>query len=424
MSEITGNGTVFHTHTLKNGLQIVAQPMPDFELVAVSYYVRTGSRDEYDPAVAGVSHFLEHMVFKGTRTLDWQEITLEFNKIGAELNAFTSHEATVFYARVLGEYLDRALELLSDLIYPRLDESDFQTEKEVIINEIARSEDQPYNITYRRLMQTYFGEHPLGHDVLGTRDSVRNMHVEQMLDYWKRRYVANNIILSIAGNFNWDHVVEFAEKQCHEWQTGNSGRDVSHYEPEKPINNIIVDKNIKQQIMIIAMPAVDIKDPDYYAAVLGGSILGDSDGSRLYWNIHQRGLAESASAGVWAMEGTGLMLMEANATPENAPRVLSLLREELDNMLKQGIYEDELRRAKDKWISSTVLSSKSTFSRMRSLASDWVTEGRLISVEEEIERIESVTSEDVIRALRRFPMRDKQVLTTLGPLSETELLAN
>ena len=424
MSEITGNGTVFHTHTLKNGLQIVAQPMPDFESVAVSYYVRTGSRDEYDPAIAGVSHFLEHMVFKGTRTLDWQEITLEFNKIGAELNAFTSHEATVFFARVLGEYLDRALELLSDLIYPRLDESDFQTEKEVIINEIARSEDQPYNITYRRLMQTYFGEHPLGHDVLGTRDSIRNMRVEQMRDYWKRRYVANNIVLSVAGNFNWDHIVEFAEKQCHEWQTGNSGRDVSHYEPEKPINNIIVDKNLKQQIMIIAMPAVDIKDPDYYAAVLGGSILGDSDGSRLYWNIHQRGLAESASAGVWAMEGTGLMLMEANATPENAPRVLSLLREELDNMLEQGIYEDELRRAKDKWISSTVLSSESTFSRMRSLASDWVTEGRLISVEEEIERIESVTSDDVIRALRRFPMRDKQVLTTLGPLSETELLAN
>ncbi len=422
MSEITGNGTVFHTHTLKNGLQIVAQPMPDFELVAVSYYVRTGSRDEYDPAIAGVSHFLEHMVFKGTRTLDWQEITLEFNKIGAELNAFTSHEATVFFARVLGEYLDRALELLSDLIYPRLDESDFQTEKEVIINEIARSEDQPYNITYRRLMQTYFGEHPLGHDVLGTRDSIRNMRVEQMRDYWKRRYVANNIVLSVAGNFNWDHIVEFAEKQCHEWQTGNSGRDVSHYEPEKPINNIIVDKNLKQQIMIIAMPAVDIKDPDYYAAVLGGSILGDSDGSRLYWNIHQRGLAESASAGVWAMEGTGLMLMEANATPENAPRVLSLLREELDNMLEQGIYEDELRRAKDKWISSTVLSSKSTFSRMRSLASDWVTEGRLISVEEEIERIESVTSDDVIRALRRFPMRDKQVLTTLGPLSENGVI--
>jgi predicted Zn-dependent peptidase len=423
MSETTANGTIFHTYTLKNGLQIVGQPMSDFESVAVSFYVRTGSRDEYDPAIAGVSHFLEHMVFKGTRTLDWQEITLAFNKIGAEINAFTSHEATVFYARVLGEYLDRAVELLSDMIYPRLDESDFQTEKEVIINEIARSEDQPYNITYRRMMQTYFGNHPLGHDVLGSRQSIQDMHIEQMRDYWKRRYVANNIILSVAGNFDWDHMIELAEKYCSTWQTGNTGRDVSHYEPNQSINHVMVDENLKQQIMIIAMPSVSVNDSDYYAAILGGSILGDSDGSRLYWNIHQRGLAESASAGVWAMEGTGLMLMEANATPENAPRVLKLLREELDNILEQGVYEDELRRAKDKWISSIVLSSESTFSRMRSLANDWVTEGRLISVEEEIERIEKVTTDDVIRSLQRFPMRNKQVLTTLGPLSEAELLA-
>lgn len=423
MPDSTANGTVFHTHTLANGLQIVGQPMPDFESVAVSFYVRTGSRDEYDTEIAGVSHFLEHMVFKGTQKLDWQEITLEFNKIGAELNAFTSHEATVYYARVLGEYLERAVSLLSDMMYPRLDENDFQTEKEVIINEIARSEDQPYNLTYRRLMQTYFGTHPLGHDVLGTRDSIRNMHIDRMRDYWRRRYAANNLILSVAGNFSWDHIIQLAEKYCAGWRTGDSGRDVSHYEPAASINNIMIDEKLKQQIMILATPAVDVNDPDYYAAVLGGSILGDSDGSRLYWNVYQRGLAESASAGIWSMEGTGLLLLEANATPENAPRVLKLLRAELDNMLEQGIYEDELRRAKDKWISSLVLSSESTFSRMRSLASDWVVEGRLITVEEEIERIEKVTSDDIMRALKRFPIQDKQVLTTLGPLNEAQLLA-
>jgi predicted Zn-dependent peptidase len=424
MSEsTTSNGTVFRTHTLPNGLQIVGQPMPDFESVAVSFYVRTGSRDEADPAIAGVSHFLEHMVFKGTQTLDWQEITLEFNKIGAELNAFTSHEATVFYARVLGEYLDRAVALLGDMMYPRLSESDFVTEKEVIINEIARSEDQPYNLAYRRLMQTYFDTHPLGHDVLGSRESIRDMQIERMRDYWNNRYAANNLILSVAGKFDWDHVVELAEKHCAGWRTGMAGRDVSHYEPATPVNKIIVDKNLKQEIMLLAMPAVDVKDPDYYAAMLAGSILGDSDGSRLYWNIYQRGLAESASAGIWAMEGTGLLLMEANATPENAPRVLNMLRAELDNLLEQGIYEDELRRAKDKWISSIVLSSESTFARMRSLASDWVTEGRLISVEEEIERVEKVTTEEAMRALRRFPVREKQILTALGPLEEAELLA-
>lgn len=422
MSESTANGTIFHTHTLSNGLQIVGQPMPDFESVAVSYFVRTGSRDEQDLTIAGVSHFLEHMVFKGTKTLDWQEITLAFNKIGAELNAFTSHEATVFYARVLGEYIDRALALLSDMMYPRLAESDFETEKEVIINEIARAEDQPYNMTYRRMMQTYFGNHPLGHDVLGTRESIRAMRIDQMRDYWRRRYAANNLILSVAGNFNWEHVIQLAEQYCSNWRTGDTGRNISHYEPNQAINNIIVDKKLKQQIMILAMPAVDVKDPDYYAASLGGSILGDSDGSRLYWNIYQRGLAESASAGIWAMEGTGIMLMEANSTPEEAPRVLHLLRTELESLLTDGVHEDELRRAKDKWISSIVLSSEATFARMRSLASDWVTEGRLISVEEEIERVEKVRAEDVMRAFHRFPMRDKQVLTALGPLSEAELL--
>ncbi len=424
MTESTVNdGTVFHTHRLSNGLQIVAQPMPDFESVAVSYYVRTGSRDEPDLSIAGVSHFLEHMVFKGTKTLDWQEITLAFNKIGAELNAFTSQEATVYFARVLGEYLERAVELLSDMMYPRLAESDFETEKEVIINEIARSEDQPYNLAFRRMMQTYFDSHPLGHDVLGTRESIRNMRIEQMRDYWSRRYAANNLVLAIAGNFDWEYIVRLAEKYCTGWRTGDASRHVEPYEPAHAINDVIVDKKLKQQIMIVAMPAVDVKDPDYYAASLGGSILGDSDGSRLYWNIYQKGLAESASAGIWALEGTGMMMMEANSTPEEAPRVLKLLRAELNSLLDDGAHEDELRRAKDKWISNVVLSSESTFARMRSLASDWVTEDRLISVDEEVERIEKVTTEDVIRSLHRFPMREKQVLTALGPLGEAELLA-
>ncbi|GHO44415.1 M16 family metallopeptidase [Ktedonospora formicarum] len=422
-SQANANGAVFHTHQLSNGLQIVGQPMPDFESVAIAYYVRTGSRDEYDPTIAGVSHFLEHMVFKGTQTLDWQQITLEFNKIGAELNAFTSHEATVFYARVLGEHLEKAMGLLSDMMYPRLDENDFTMEKEVIVNEIARSEDQPYNLTYRRMMQTYFGDHSLGHDVLGTRESIRNMHIEQMREYWQRRYAANNLILTVAGNFDWDHLVELAEKHCSSWRTGDASRDAQHYEPAQPINNIVIDPKLKQQIMILAMPAVDVKHPDYYAAMLGGSILGDSDGSRLFWNIYQRGLAESASAGLWAMEGTGILLMEANSTPENAPRVLKMLGEEIDSLLADGVHEDELRRAKDKLISSMVISNESTFVRMRSLASDWVVEGRLLSIEEEVERIEKVTPEDVIRALHNFPMREKQVLTALGPLSEEELLA-
>lgn len=417
------NGMVFHTHRLPNGLQILGQPMPDYESVALSFYVCTGSRDEPDLSIAGVSHFLEHMVFKGTSTLDWQQITLEFNKIGAEINAGTSHESTVYFARVLGEYMERALELLSDMMYPRLLESDFTTEKEVIVNEIARSQDQPYSRAFRRMVQTYFGEHPLGHDVLGTPESIRNMRIEQMRDYWNRRYAANNMMLAVAGKFDWDELVRLAEKRCANWRTGEAGRDVRHYEPEHSHNEIIIDKNLKQQIMLLAMPAIDEKDPDRYAAELGTSILGDGDGSRLYWNLYQKGLAESASAFLWTMDGTGILVMEANSTPEKAPQVMRMLHEELDSLLTDGIYEDELRRAKDKLISHMVLSSESVFARMRSLSSDWVVEGRLISIDEEVERVEKVTTEDVMRVLRRLPLREKQVLTTLGPLNEAELLS-
>ena len=417
------NGMVFHTHRLANGLQILGQPMPDFESVALSFYVCTGSRDEPDQSIAGVSHFLEHMVFKGTSTLDWQQITLEFNKIGAEINAGTSHESTVYFARVLGEYMERAFELLSDMMYPRLSESDFTTEKEVIVNEIARSEDQPYNRAFRRMVQSYFGEHPLGHDVLGSPESIRAMRIEQMRDYWNRRYAANNMILAVAGKFDWDELVRLAEKHCANWRTGDAGREVRPYEQARSSNEILVDKNLKQQIMLLSMPAIDEKDPDRYAAELGASILGDGDGSRLYWNLYQKGLAESASAFLWTMDGTGMLVMEANSTPEQAPRVMKMLREELDSLLTDGIYEDELRRAKDKTISHMVLSSESTFARMRALSADWVIEGRLISVDEEVERVEKVTTEDVMRVLRRLPLREKQVLTTLGPLSEAELLA-
>ena len=191
-------------------------------------------------------------------------------------------------------------------------------------------------------MQTYFGEHPLGHDVLGSRESIRSMHIEQMRNYWQSRYAANNLILSVAGNFDWEHIVQLAEQHCSNWRQGDSGRDASHYEPAQPINNVMVDKKLKQQIMILAMPTVDVKDPDYYAAMLGGSILGDTDGSRLYWNVYQRGMAESASAGIWAMEGTGIMIIDANTTPEDAPRVLKVLRAELDNLLDEGVFEDRV----------------------------------------------------------------------------------
>jgi len=413
-----------HSLRLGNGLQIVGQAMPDVESVALAYAIRTGARDEDDPALFGVSHFLEHMHFKGTKTRGWQAFNQALDRVGAENNASTSYEWTVYYLRVVSDYFERAFHLLSEMVMePRLDESDFEQEKGVIINEIARSEDQPQRYLRRRMMHAYFADHPLGQYVLGSRESIRAMQLAQMRDYWQRRYVVGNMVLSVVGKFEWDHLVELAAQTCHALRTGEAERTLEPYEPAAAARHILVDERLKQQLITISLPTVSAEDPEYEAAWLGSTVLGYPDGSRLYWTIRQKGLAELASSSLWAFDGTGLMFVEASTTPEQAPQVLRLLRAELERLLNNGIEEDELRRAKAKRIAALVFESESTYSRMRTLANDWLYQGRVYSLDEQIERIERVSREEVMRTLRRFPLLEKQVLTTLGPLGEEQLVS-
>src|SRR5262245_9998004 len=317
------------SHALPNGLQILGQQMPDLESISVCFYVRTGARDEHDPALYGVSHFLEHMGFKATERRSAEQITLDFNTMGAEFNAFTSVEQTVYYARVLGEYVPRPADLVSDMMRPALDEHDFDLERNVILEEIARSEDVPTSQAYRRLMQTYFSGQSLGHDVLGTRESIRQLQVEQMRAYAARRYAANNLILSIAGNFSWQQVLDLASETCGAWSQGEAGRDAQPYVPPRPVSRVIVKPQLKQQIALLAWPSISFQDKDFYAAVLAAMVLGDGTGSRLFWNIYQKGLAETAAASLSAFDNTGMMVAFVSTTPDHAPAVLELVRAEL-----------------------------------------------------------------------------------------------
>ena len=414
----------FFTHQLANGLLLLGQRMPDLESVSLCFYVRTGARDEADPAIYGVSHFLEHMVFKGTARRDADQITLDFNLMGAEFNAFTSLEQTVFYARVLREHLPTAVDLLSDMMRPKLDESDFNLERNVIIEEIARAEDVPTGQAYRRLMQTYFSGTPMGHDVLGSRESIRDMAVADMRAYHARRYAANNLIFAIAGAFEWDEVVALAEQWCGGWSGGEEGRVAGPLSPASPGVTAIVKPQQKQQMVLLASPSLGIQDDDLDAAHLAAMILGDGAGSRLFWNIFQKGLAESASASISPFDSTGMLVTFLSTTPEHAPAVLELAQAELRGLQADGVQEDELRRAKDKLISRTVLDGDSAFSRMQDLAFTWVAEGAVRSIQDEMERIERVTLADVRRALDRFPVTASQVITTYGPLDAAALGLN
>ncbi|HEY1387672.1 MAG TPA: pitrilysin family protein [Ktedonobacterales bacterium] len=405
----------FYVDHLENGLQILGQRMPDLESVSVCFFARTGARDEHDAALYGVSHFLEHMVFKGTAHRDTEQITLDFNRMGAEFNAFTSLEQTVFYTRVLREYLPNAIDLLSDMMRPRLDDNDFNLERNVILEEIARSEDVPTGQAYRRLMQSYFAGNSLGHDVLGTRESIGDLQVEQMRAYHGRRYAANNLILAVAGNFEWDELRALADAKCGAWQSGEMGREAVLFTPESA-STVIVKPQQKQQIMLLAWPGVSVQDDDLYAAYLAMMVLGDGTGSRLFWNIYQKGLAETAAASLSPMDGTGMCVAFISTTPDHAPGVLELLRSELTSLQADGAHEDELRRAKDKLVSRTVLDGDSAFSRMQDLAYTWAAKEEVRSIQDEIAEIEAVTLEDVRRVLDRFPCTEHQVLTTYGPL--------
>ena len=414
-------GTRLMQYTLPNGLQILGQQMPDLESISACFHVRTGARDEGDPQLFGVSHFLEHMVFKGTQRRDAEAITLAFNNMGAEFNAFTSNEQTVYYARVLGEYLPQAVDLLSDMMRPRLDAKDFEMERNVILEEIARSEDVPTGQAYRKLLQTYFSGHALGHEVLGTRESIHDLTVEQMRDYLTRRYVANNLIFAIAGNFRWQEVLDLVAEHCGTWQPGDASRDALPHLPARIQAQVYVKPQLQQQIMLLAWPSLSYEDPDLYAAELAAMVLGDGTGSRLFWNIFQKGLAETAVASLSAYDHTGMMVAFTSTTPDHAPGVLALIQAELKAMQEDGPHEDELRRAKDKLISRVVLDGESAYSRMQDLAYTWVAEHRLRTIEDEVAEIEKVQLADVRRVLDRFPFTAHQVLTTYGPLDSAAL---
>lgn len=403
----------FFTHTLPNGLQVLAQRMPDMESAAVAFYVRTGSRDEHDPALYGVSHFLEHMVFKGTADRSGDDITLAFNHMGAEFNAFTSFEETVYHARVLSDELPNAVALLADMMRPRLDADDFARERDVILAEITRGEDQPTQVAGRQFYQTYFNGTSLGHDVIGSKESIASMTIEEMRAYFARRYAANNLILAVAGKLEWPQVLELADKYCSGWQVGDQGRPTEPFVPTPTVKHI--PRELQQQHILLGYPFPAQESKEYYAAMMGADILGDGSGSRLFWNITHKGLAEAAVSQYSPFNGLGMHFFYIGSAPDAAADVLALVRAEIASIEADGVHEDELARAKAKLIGSTVLDGESTMRRMMNLPNSWLIDGRLKTIEEDIADIEAVTVEDVNRVFQHWPSADRTVMLTMGP---------
>lgn len=406
----------YHRHTLSNQLTLVGETNPAARSVALGFFVMTGSRDE-TPEVSGVTHFLEHMVFKGTPHRTALEVNADFDRIGAQYNAFTSEENTVFYAAVLPEYLPQAFDILGDILRPSLREEDFAMEKNVIIEEIGMYEDQPNWSAYDHAKRVYFADHPLGNSILGTPESITALTRDQMHAYFERRYVPGNIVVVAAGNFDWSKFVKLAEKHCGHWESGAEGHLSKRATRGSGKFEILSKEKVVQEHVILVSPGPPVTSPKRYAADILATILGDDSGSRMYWAMVDPGLAESADCGFHEYLDTGAFYISYSCEPASAQKNLSILHGILREVQEEGVTEEELKQAKSKVLSRVVRGGERPMGRMQAIGMQHVYLGTYRTVDEELESFQAVTRGKINEVLRSFPL-DQATTLALGPLAK------
>jgi predicted Zn-dependent peptidase len=401
----------FHQHRLKNGLQIVAESNPHAHSFAVGFYVNTGSRDE-SPALNGVSHFLEHMMFKGSAKYSWQDVNRIFDEIGANYNAYTSQENTAYYANVLPEFTERAIEHLSHLLRPAIRLADFDTEKKVIQEEIAMYLDDPGHRVYEAVMAEHFAPHSLGRSVLGTTRSIGRLSRGQMAGYFARHYGPQNTALAAAGPVDFDKLVKLAEKYCGSWS--RSKPTPARKSPRKRGGeHWLTDKKLNRQYTMGLTSGPSAQDERRFAARVLADVIGDADGSRFYWALVDNALAEDADFGFYPHDGCGSFYISLVSDPKRAGEALTVARHELERV-KTDLTNAEVERAKNKLSSAIVLEGEVPLGRLRAIAGQWMYNKYYRSVEQDLATLASVTPDSLRKLLSDFPF-DPMTIVSLGP---------
>ena len=405
---------VFHQSELDNGLVLVGEENPSAHSVALAFFVKTGSRDELE-GESGVSHFLEHMVFKGTKKRDALAVNRDLDRIGSSPNAFTSEELTVFYASCLPEYRTECLSVLSDILRPALRVDDFDMEKKVILEEIGMYEDQPSDMIHDYARKLFFGNHSLGNSILGSVASITALTRSQMLKYFQRRYVASNIVLAAAGNFNFEELEKEASKLCARWPAGTSPRSDIRQTAGSDGFEARHDTRTNLEHVVIMTQAPPASSPLRFAAELIAMVIGDATGSRMYWDLVDPGHAESAGLFYREYEGTGTYCATYSCAPGKAQKNLARIQEILASIQKDGPTLEETAKARTKLLSRMVRASEKPMSRLLSIGTQWSYLNKCLTIEEEMEKYRKVNDHQVRQVLDRYPMKQISV-EALGPL--------
>jgi len=406
----------FKQHTLGNGLTVLAEINDNAHTAAVGFFVKTGARDE-TPELMGVSHFLEHMMFKGTDRRSAEDVNREFDEIGANYNAFTSHEQTVYYAHVLPEVLPQAVDLFTDMLRPALRTEDFDTEKQVILEEIGMYDDRPEWRLQDRLLEEHYAEHGLGYRVLGTADTVSALSADQMRTYFNQRYSPDNLIVSAAGQIDFDKLCADLESRCGDWSPTDASR--VYTDPSEADRRVTMNQaNVSRHYLAMLCPGPSAQDELRYPSKVLADVLGDSDGSRLYWALVDPGLADEADFSFWPHDKAGAFMAYASCDPDRAEAVEAKLLGTLDGIVGDGfdINEGEVQRAINKLVTRATLQGERPAGRMQALGAKWMYHGRYVSLDEELDRLLAVKVDDLADVLKQYHLSPR-TLVTLGPES-------
>lgn len=405
----------FRRHTLDNGLEIVAECNDQAYSTAVGFFVESGARDE-PQEWAGVSHFLEHMIFKGTPRRSADDVNREFDEIGAQANAYTNEESTVYHAAFLPEYQERGVDLLADILRPSLREDDFEMEKQVIIEEIRMYEDMPPFGADEKVRELHFEGHPLAHSVLGTVETIQSLTADQMREYFERRYSPTNVILAVAGKVDFDALIRQAEKLCGHWKKVDAKRVVEKAETHEKFEVVCRSSATQEYVMQLA-DAPAARDADRYPAKMLATILGDDTGSRLYWELIDPGKAEQVSIGHYEYDGAGLYFSYMSCDPESTADNMAILRDVYEKVHADGVTEEEIERAKNKVRSRMVLASERPRGRLFAVGGDWLQRQEYRSVRDDLNDLAAITSEQITAVLAKYPLT-RGTTMAVGPLEE------
>ena len=404
--------------------------MPGLRSVTAGIWVRRGSRHEASH-LNGICHFIEHAVFKGTNRRTARDIAIESDRLGGNLDAFTTHEMTGFAVKVADRSLPEAFDLLADLLaHPRFDQIDLDREQKVILEEMKMVEDTPDELLGELFNAAYFPDQPLGRPIEGTRETVSSFDRDVIAAFHAREFSPSNLVVAAAGNLEHDHLVALVERSfapALDTPTGSSAPPDDGNEPNPaveqapvPATPILIEqkKELEQAHLVIASPWPDARSSDRYAASLLASVIGGGTSSRLWQTIREeRGLAYSVGSGGNTFSDVGVFTIYAGTSPEHVDEVFDLSLEELRRIVGETVPDEELQLAKDQAISSILLGLESSSARAGALARQEIIHGRYVSPTEILQKIEAVTPEDLQRIANEFFTSESLAVGALGNLN-------